>query len=813
MNRSILIFDGGMGSLLSLYGIKSAAPDLLNIENPNVILNIHIEYLKAGANILTTNTFGASSMVLKDHGLENDVQRINIAACRIARQAFEKSKIVDRPIFIAGEIGPTSKLPTFGHITYDEMKASYREQADALIEGGVDFTIIETSQDPLQIKAAINAVNSRLPVMVSLTTDKNDRMLVGSTVESTLAAIEPYTPIAFGLNCSTGPDGMTDKLFFLKNSSPFPIICRPNAGLPQMNQGKPIYPLSPQEFGEWMERFVNEFDVRLPGGCCGTTPDHISHLAARIKKRNKKFNAKFFRPSVSSLFTSYPLNQNPPPFLIAEQTSAAGSKKFRDMLAKDDFEGMNQTARLSSKASHALDINLSAAQRNELDDYKKFLKNLILSADNAIMVDSRNPDAMRCALSMIPGRSIINSINLENIDETKQILKIAFEFRAAVVALTIDEDGMAKTALKKTKIAARLINLAGQYGIRERDLIIDPLTFTLGSGDQSSRDSANETIRAITSIKKDFPEVGILMGVSNASYGLPNKIRNSLNSILLYKAIENGLTAAIINPSKILPLDSIPQLEKVWCERLIENNMTNGDPIIKLIGLSEKKLEEKQTFKKISLEERLVEMIIDGNSHEIEKILKELLQKHSPTDLINNFMLSAMKEVGLRFSNGEMPLPFVLNSAQTMKRASEIIFPHLNSSSQGKKGTLILATVRGDVHDIGKDLVDIVISNNGFRVVNLGIRQPVNAIIDAAEKHNADAIGLSGLLISSIEVMKEYLDILKQRGFSKPVLVGGAVLSQKITDSMLVPTYGEVYYCKDAFAGLNVMEKIVIRNL
>ncbi|MFH1652963.1 MAG: homocysteine S-methyltransferase family protein [Pseudomonadota bacterium] len=817
-----LIFDGGMGSLLTAMGVKFTLPDLLNLERPDVVSKIHQDYINAGSNIITTNTFSSSFIALSEHDLSDKIEEINIAACKIAREAIEKSGITNRPFFVAGELGPTSKLPTLSQITYHEMRDSYRKQVKGLLTGGVDIFLVGTSQDPLQIKAALAAIEMELqlsslfiPTIVSVTTEGNGKLLVGATLESTLAAIEPYNPLAFGLNCSVGPDRMESDLHYLFENSPFPIICQPNAGLPHMVDGLPRYDLDPKLFGEWMEKFVNKMNISFLGGCCGTTPQHISELATRIEGRKNSPKTRKYSPSVSSLFSRFTLRQTPPPFIIAERTNVNGSKKFREALLSDDFQLMRAIAQESSKLSHALDINLAQAIRDETEDLKKLIPMVLKSSDAALVIDSNNPKAIEEALFHATGRSIINSINLEDGGKkAREILKLAAEFKSMVIALTIDEDGMAKSAKRKVEISTRLVALAQEFGLKESDILLDPLVFTLASGDEESKNSAVETLNAITEIKKKFSTINIILGISNVSYGLPANVRKYVNSLFLHRAIERGLDGAIINPAQIIPESDIPEDAKTLCEKLLDNDSSDGDPLSKLltIGSVERFLPKKED-KNLSDEETLKERIHSGNFHDMKELISKLIAQQSAQDIVKKLLLPAMNEVGKDFGAGKTPLPFVLQSAEAMREAFNQLSPYIKSENIHNRGTLVLATVRGDVHDIGKNLVDIIISNNGFEVLNLGIRQPILAIMEAAKRRDADAIGLSGLLISSIEVMKEYLEILSEHNFAIPVIVGGAVLSQKIVDEVLSPLYkGGVYYCKDAFDGLKKLEGFILKD-
>lgn len=824
-----IIFDGAMGTMLAAKGIKTSCNEELCLTNQEVVASIHREYLNAGADVIITNTFGASKISLADHGLAHKVREINLAAAEIALK--EKAKIKDRPCLVAGELGPTSKLPTLGHITFDELFSAYSEQTSALLDGNVDMLIINTCQDPLQAKAAAAAVrsvlakkNKNLPLIISVTIERVGTMLLGTEITAALAALAPYKPFAFGINCATGPDAMEEHLAELAKVSPFAISCRPNAGMPEIVNGKSHYPLLPDDFARILADYVKRFGIAIVGGCCGTTPEHIAALAKNkllpfVRGGLRWGRSTSPRPSlqrrgmVSSLYTAAALDQEPRPFIIAEQTNVNGSKKFRELLLKNDFDAMAEIGRNASTSSHALDVCMAYVGRDESKDFLEITRRLVLKSEAALMIDSTNPSAIEAALSCTPGRSIINSINLEDGGKNaRTILELARRFGAAVVALTIDEDGMAREANKKLSIAKRLVALANEYEIGVGDLLIDPLTFTLASGETSLKDAAKETLSAISKIKKEIPGTRTILGVSNISFGLPLHGRAILTSAFLHRAVEHGLDAAIINPLKIMPLDRIPKDALEICTRLIDNNSKHGDPLAMLLDhLSKEKGEEDVTrwIEPDTPAEAVRMRVIEGSRKKLPELIEALIKEISPQDAINKVLLPAMQEVGKRFSAGRMPLPFVLESAEVMRAAIDLISPHMKAGENKPRATIVLATVRGDVHDIGKNLVDAIISNNNFHVINLGIRQPASAIIEAVKAQNADAIGLSGLLVSSTEIMREDLELFRAAGIKIPVLCGGAALTKKFVEDILAKAYnGDVRYCQDAFAGLNEMEKI-----
>lgn len=831
MGRRPVVFDGAMGTMLQAAGISCECVEEICLSRPKVVSDIHLAYLDAGSDAITTNTFGATSVALSDHGLADKVRDINLAAAAIARGVLDSADGAQR--LVAGGIGPTSKLPTLGHIAFGELFDAYLDQIGALVEGGVDLILIETSQDLLQAKSAAAAARAafektgrRLPVVISVTLEKAGTMLLGTELSAALAALAPYGPAAFGINCATGPKHMEEHLKFLSANSPFPIICQPNAGLPEIVGGRPVYSLGPDEFANILADLTRSEGIAIVGGCCGTTPEHIEALVSQLrgwKSRRTRAGSRGGRnvprpsyPAVSSLYTSVPLKQEPRPFIVAEQTNVNGSKRFRAMLMDSDFDAMADAGRKAADFSHALDVCVAYAGRDEVADIARIIPRLVLRADAALMIDSTNPDAIEKALSLAPGRAIINSINLEDGGEkAKRILGCARRFGAAVVGLTIDESGMARSVEAKLGVATRLTKLVEAEGLGLGEFLIDPLTFTLASGEPTLRDAGVQTLAAIGALKKKIEGARTILGVSNISFGLPPPGRKFLTSVFLHMALGEGLDAAIINPASILPLDRIPEDARHLCERLIANDAGRGDPLAALIKYCDEMKGAggaARVVRKADLspEEELRSCIIEARREGLEKALNEALKVMAPADVINKILLRAMEEVGEKFGEGAMPLPFVLQSAETMRFAIDRLSPLLHTDDQPKRGTIVIATVRGDVHDIGKNLVDVILSNNGFGVINLGIRQPASSIIDAAKAHGADAIGLSGLLVSSTEVMREDLETFRDNGIVIPVLCGGAALTRSFVENNLRAAYGNpVYYCADAFAGLDVMKKLV----
>ncbi|MBN1282588.1 MAG: homocysteine S-methyltransferase family protein [Proteobacteria bacterium] len=823
-----VIFDGAMGTMLDAHGSARPCNESLNIEDAEAVARVHREYLAAGAEVIITNTFGASRVALAEHGLSGRVREINLAAAAIARREADAA---GGARFVAGELGPTSKLPTLGHIPHAELYEAYLEQALALAEGGVDLFITSTSQDPLQVKAALAAVMEAkrrkgldLPVVVSVTVEPSGTMLLGTEILAALAAAAPFSPIAFGINCATGPAAMEEQLHALAASSPFLIVCQPNAGMPENVEGRPVYSMGPEEFAGELGGLIERFGISFAGGCCGTTPAHIAALAGELKGRRSKFKVQRSKAEarafdfVSSLFTAYPLDQEPRPFIVAEQTNANGSRKFRDLVLAGEFDAMADVARGAAQSSHALDLCVAYAGRDEAADLSRAVGRIAVRADAAIMIDSTDPGAIEAALSRAPGRSIINSINLEDGGaKAGSILSLARRFGAAVVCLCIDEHGMAKGPAEKLEVAERLVDMAEGAGLSRGDLLIDPLTFTLASGDPGLRTAGAKTLEALSLIKRSIPGVRTILGVSNISFGLPAPARAQLTSAFLDRALKAGLDAAIINPARIVPLDRIPERMRSMLDRLIDGDFSNGDPLAEVIrSLSADAAPDEGKARggaPLSSADALAQRVIEGSRDDIARLVDDLLSEMPAREIVNRVLLPAMQRVGEEFGAGRTPLPFVLASAEAMRAAIDLLAPHMSGGEASHRATIVLATVRGDVHDIGKDLVDAILANNGFRVVNLGIRQPAAAVIAAAREHKADAIGLSGLLVSSTEVMREDLCIFREAGLNVPVLCGGAALTGSFVKGRLSPAYGgRVAYCPDAFAGLREME-IVAKGL
>ncbi|MFH1874000.1 MAG: homocysteine S-methyltransferase family protein [Pseudomonadota bacterium] len=831
--KQTLLLDGGMGTMIQAANLGPEAyqglpvcSEVLNLTNPKIIEEIHCAYLKAGADLILTNTFGASLITLSDHNIAAKAAEINLAAVRIAKAAVAKFYTAQKPRFVVGELGPTSKLPTLGQISFAELFEAYLQQVNIFLDQEVDALIITTSQDPLQAKAAAAACQKamlqkakQVPLLVSFTVEANGKMLLGTDIIAAYASLAPFKPAAFGLNCATGPAQMSEHLRALAQVWSGPLLCKPNAGLPETIDGKLAYSLGPEEFAAQVGKLMSETGISLIGGCCGTNPEYIKALQ-NIQKQDAVRRAPYaIRSYASSLFSAVSLEQEPRPFIIAEQTNVNGSKNFRDLLLQDNYDGMVQVAKKAALGAHALDICVATAQRDEIKDMQELVSRLVKTVDAPLMIDSLKPEVIEAALALAPGRCLINSINLEDGGiKARRILELACKYGAAVVCLTIDEQGMAKTAEKKVAIAKKLHDLALSYNLTTADLLFDLLTFTVASGDKTLLDASLQTIAAITKLKKEIPQVNILLGVSNISYGLPLVARKIINSCFLHQTTQAGLDAAIINPLRIISLEQISAQEKRLAENLLNNDASQGDPLTNLVLFYDKKDNPDQNQTKIQREklspiEILQEKIKQGDKTDLEPHLTELTKQQSAASVINEVLLPAMKQVGELMAKGQMPLPFVLQAAEVMRAAIDILTPQLEQDQVSTKGKIVLATVRGDVHDIGKNLVDIIFSNNGYEVINLGIRQPVNAILEAVQKYQADAIGLSGLLVSSVQAMQEDLEVMRNQGYNLPVLVGGAALTRQTTEMLLQKVYnGKVYYCADVFAGLKAMERILAQE-
>lgn len=832
LGEHILVFDGGFGtqvhtfdlSLEDYQGLENCT-EILNLSCPDIVRRIHTRYLDAGADIIETNTFGASPWVLNEFGLSSETFEINRAAAQIAKDSANLFMTSNKPRFVAGSIGPGTRLPSLGHISWDEMFEGYKLQARGLLAGGVDLIIIETCQDPLQVKCAVAAVMAvfdelkrKVPIVVQVTMETTGTMLVGSDISAVYTALDPYPIDVIGLNCATGPAEMAAHVRWLTQNSKKRISVQPNAGLPQLVNGKTCYPLSPNELADWHQRFTAEYGVNIVGGCCGTTPAHIEAVSKRLANVKPANRTPDFVPSVTSLYTPQPLKLDADILAIGERTNANGSRLFKQYLDASDWDGMVGMAKEQLKTgSHAVDVCTAFVGRDELADMSELMFRLNTAVQGPIVVDSTEVPVIEAALKRLGGKAIVNSINLEDGEEKlDMICGLCKKYGAAVIALTIDEEGMAKTAERKVEIAQRIYDLAvNRHGMQPSDIMFDPLTFTLATGQEDDRGLAVATLQGMKSIKSTFPECGIVLGLSNVSFGFKPAARQVLNSVFMHMAKEHGLTAAIIHADKILPLHKLTQEQVNACEELIlDQRRPEHDPLQRFLAIfADVTVAAKVVRQDLPIEERLKERIVDGNRNGLEADIDIALERFSPLQIINELLLDGMKTVGELFGSGQMQLPFVLQSAETMKAAVAYLEPKMDKAGGPAKGTMVLATVRGDVHDIGKNLVDIILSNNGYKVINLGIKQPIDQIVKAAKEYGADAIGMSGLLVKSTVIMRENLEEMRRQGVTTPVILGGAALTRSYVEEDCTEAYGrKVEYAKDAFAGLRFMELLKDRN-
>ncbi|WP_299411388.1 methionine synthase, partial [Acaryochloris sp. IP29b_bin.148] len=848
--RPVIVFDGAMGTSLQMQNLTAAdfgGPDLegcneyLVQTKPDAVATVHRNFLKAGADVIETDTFGATSVVLAEYDLADHAYALNKAAAELAKQVTAEFSTPEKPRFVAGSMGPGTKLPTLGHIDFDTLKAAYVEQAQGLYDGGADLLLVETCQDVLQIKAALNAIEvvfdekgARLPLMVSVTVENFGTMLVGSEIGAALTVLEPYAIDILGLNCATGPDLMKEHIKYLSEQSPFIVSCIPNAGLPENVGGQAHYRLTPMELRMSLMHFIEDLGVQVIGGCCGTRPDHIQQLAEMaqdLKPKAREIGSRQslppyaplpFVPAAASIMTTQSYDQDNSFLIVGERLNASGSKKCRETLNAEDWDGLVSLARSQVKeGAHVLDVNVDYVGRDGERDMRELASRLVNTVSLPLMLDSTEWTKMEAGLKVAGGKCILNSTNYEDGEERfYKVLELAKTYGAGVVVGTIDEDGMARTAEKKFEIAKRAYDDAINYGIPAYEIFFDPLALPASTGIEEDRNNANATVNAIRQIRDELPGCHIILGVSNVSFGLNPAARVTLNSVFLHEAMAVGMDAAIVSASKILPLAKIEEEHKQVCLDLIydrrqfDGEVCTYDPLTKLTTLFEGKTTKRDRSVDTSLpvEERLKNHIIDGERIGLEEQLDIALKDHAPLAIINTFLLDGMKVVGELFGSGQMQLPFVLQSAQTMKAAVAYLEPMMDKeeADDSGKGTVVIATVKGDVHDIGKNLVDIILSNNGYQVINLGIKQPVDTIIAAYREHNADCIAMSGLLVKSTAFMKDNLETFNQEGITVPVILGGAALTPKFVNQDCQNTYnGQVIYGKDAFADLHFMDKLM----
>jgi 5-methyltetrahydrofolate--homocysteine methyltransferase len=835
----VLLCDGGFGARIQgmtldierdFWG-KENCTEVLNLSRPDIVRDIHRSYFAAGADMVLTNTFGGSPVTLGEFELEEKAFEINKLAVEIAREAA--ADFADgRDRWVIGDIGPGTKLPTLGNIGYDALEAALVTQCRGLIAGGADALLTETNQDTLYIKAAVNAAKiaraeakSDIPIFVQVTVETTGTLLVGPDISAAAAVVHALDVPLLGLNCATGPQEMAEHVRWLSKNWPGLISVQPNAGLPELVDGKTHYPLSPAELATWMERFVTEDGLNLIGGCCGTNDTHIAALDALLRKladgaaRPAPVARKpVWVPSVASLYTATALRQENSYFSIGERCNANGSKAWRERQASHDWDGCLAIGREQvAEGSNSLDICTAFVGRDEMAEMNEVIRRFTSSVNSPLVIDSTETPVIEAALKLHGGKAIINSINFEEGEKAAHDrMVLAKKFGAAVIALTIDEVGMAKTVEDKLRIAERLVDFAcNKHGLPQSDLMIDPLTFTIATGNEDDRKLGQWTLEGIRAIREKFPDIQIILGLSNISFGLNPAARHVLNSVFLDHAVKAGMTGAIVHVSKIKPLHQIPPEEVQVMEDLIyDRRREDYDPLQKVLEMfAGRKAADAGAKKRAeTVEERLKDRIIDGDRKGLDDELADALAKGiAPLSIINDILLDGMKVVGDLFGAGKMQLPFVLQSAETMKAAVAYLEPHMERVEGQEKGIIVLGTVKGDVHDIGKNLVDIILTNNGYKVVNLGIKVPLNDIVAAAKEHKAHAIGMSGLLVKSTVVMRENLEEMSRQGIQLPVLLGGAALTRNYVEDDCVKAYacGRVAYARDAFDGLHLMDKVM----
>src|SRR6516164_8983310 len=838
----VVLCDGAMGTQVQARNLD-VERDFLGLENcteivcesrPDLVRAIHRGYLEAGCDAVQTNSFGGSPITLGEFGLADRAFALNRLAAEIAREAVAEFAHDGRTRFVLGSVGPGTRLPSLGHIAYQPLEDALTIQCAGLIAGEVDAIIIETCQDPLQIKAAVNGAkraredaHKDTPILVQVTIETTGTLLVGADIAAASTIIDALDVPMIGLNCATGPREMAEHVKWLGENWPGLISVQPNAGLPELVAGQTCYPLGAGELAQWLERFVLEDGVNMIGGCCGTEAAHVAALDAMLRRIGRdrlrpmpRQRQPVWASSVASLYGQVNLRQENAYLSIGERCNANGSRKFRQLQEQGDWDGCVEMGREQVReGSHTLDLCTAFVGRDEVADMTEAVTRLRGAVNAPLVIDSTEYPVLEAALKLYGGKPIINSINFEDGEAAaEKRLQLARRFGTAVIALTIDETGMAKEVEHKIAVARRLHDFAcNRYGLPPSDLLFDPLTFTICTGNEDDRRLGLNTLEAIEQIAQVMPECQIILGLSNISFGLNPPARHVLNSVFLDHALRRGLTGAIVHFSRIMPLHRIPEEEVRVAEDLIFDRRREGyDPLQAYIALFENRAAEKSEKKgrPEKLEDRLAQRIVDGDRLDLEADLDLAMQSYKPLDIINDILLGGMKTVGDLFGAGKMQLPFVLQSAETMKAAVRYLEPFMERVEGQEKGTVVLATVRGDVHDIGKNLVDIILTNNGYRVINLGIKQPISSILEAAVQHKADAVGMSGLLVKSTVVMRENLEEMSRQGLSLPVMLGGAALTRRYVEEDCVKAYavGRVAYARDAFDGLGLMDKIVNNN-
>ncbi|EHI45422.1 methionine synthase [Rhodococcus opacus PD630] len=841
LNQRVVIGDGAMGTMLQAADLTlddflglEGCNEILNDTRPDVLKDIHRAYFEAGADAVETNTFGCNLPNLADYDISDRIRELAEKGTRLARDVADEMGPGRDGMgrFVLGSMGPGTKLPTLGHAPFAVLRDAYAEAAMGMIDGGADAILVETCQDLLQVKAAIlgsqramETLGSRLPIITHVTVETTGTMLLGSEIGAALTALEPLGIDMIGLNCATGPAEMSEHLRHLSKYSSLPVSVMPNAGLPQLGPNGAEYPLTAEELAEALSGFVTEFGLGLVGGCCGTTPEHIRQVAEAVRLVEKAERNPVHESGTSSLYTAVPFQQDASILMIGERTNTNGSKAFREAMIAEDYQKCLDIAKDQTRdGAHMLDLNVDYVGRDGAVDMAALASRFATSSTLPIMLDSTEPAVLQAGLEHLGGRCAVNSVNYEDGDgpdsRFQKIMRLVTEHGAAVVALTIDEEGQARTAEHKVRIAERLLeDITVNWGLDESDIIIDALTFPISTGQEEVRRDGIETIEAIRELKKRHPRVHFTLGVSNISFGLNPAARQVLNSVFLHECTEAGLDTAIVHASKILPMARIPDEQRETALDLVYDRRREGyDPLQKLMelfeGVSAASARESraQELAALPLFERLERRIVDGERNGLDDDLTAAMEEKPPLAIINETLLSGMKTVGELFGSGQMQLPFVLQSAEVMKAAVAYLEPHMEATDEDGKGRIVIATVKGDVHDIGKNLVDIILSNNGYDVVNLGIKQPIATILDAAIEQKADVIGMSGLLVKSTVVMKDNLQELNAKGVAEkfPVLLGGAALTRSYVENDLAEVYeGDVSYARDAFEGLHRMDEIM----
>jgi len=844
VRERVVIYDGAFGTGIQQRGLTAddfggeafeGCNELLVVTRPDIIGELHASYLEVGVDVIETCTFGGLPATLGEYGLADRAHELNLAGARLARDAADSFSTPERPRFVAGSIGPGTKFPSLGQIRFADLRDQFEVQARGLLDGGVDLIIIETMFDLLSAKAAMvgsrramAAAGREVPLQVQITMELTGRMLPGTEIAAALSALDAMRPDVIGINCATGPVEMGEHLRYLSQHARMPISCIPNAGLPSVVDGHMHYDLTPEALAEHHRVFVTELGVDVIGGCCGTTPEHLAAVVETCRDLEKAPRHPVHEPGATSIYSMVPFHQETSFLIIGERTNANGSKRFREALLEGDWDTTVAMAKDQVKeGSHVLDVCVDYVGRDGTADMDEVASRFATQSSVPLVLDSTEPQVMEAGLQWLGGRAILNSANLEDSDapgsRLDRVFTLAREYGAAVICLLIDEEGQARDVEWKLRIAHRIHDLAvDRYGLEPSDLIFDALTFPLSTGDDDLRGDAMATLDAIRRIKEEMPGVHTVLGLSNVSFGLKPAARHVLNSVFLHEAVQAGLDSAIVHAARIMPLNKIPDEQRDVCLDLIYDRRRPAqgdepayDPLQALLGVFEDVSAAevvKEDRSGWSVEQRLSQRIIDGDREELEADLDEAMAGGlSPLAIINDVLLAGMKVVGDLFGAGEMQLPFVLQSAETMKASVAYLEPHMEKDDSGGKGRIVLATVKGDVHDIGKNLVDIILTNNGYKVVNLGIKQPIASILSAVKEHKAQAVGMSGLLVKSTVVMRENLEEMTREGVDIPVLLGGAALTRKYVEEDCVAAYGpgKVAYARDAFDGLDLMDKVV----